>query len=586
MRRLSWLALAGLLSIMACTPARTPAPTLPPPTLTPEPPPTAVPSPTEIPALAPAALAGPQAASSMRWLDGVEMVYVSAGDFTMGTGIGSTPEKSVSLDGFWIYTTDVTNKMYAQCVTTGNCAPPAQEVGAPVYTNPQYGDFPVVGVTWDMANNYCAWAQADLPTEAQWEKAARGENAAVFPWGINQPSCSLLNFKGCVGHTTNVTDFPDGRSPYGAFDMAGNVFQWVKDFYDEHAYDAMPNKNPTGPGSGTSHVIRGSSYESESKLLPSGVRHFGAKDYHSPETGFRCAVNQPKVLAPFCQMDSYIPTGAGPTGSACELPQTGVQRNYCAAKIGYATITIPDGATYRITTKGYSCSDAIVNGERLLTCSGPDSSSGKVQVCNTACGGAPAETGAPIVCDPGYDLNASTLTCNYAPTSSAPAVSGCPVGYNLIARGDQKICAVGRNQNGQCPIGTYFDGQYGACVSPLGGADVPYGIDNATLASQAFQGCAAGYNYDATYQCCQATAGGAYPGCPVGFVFDNTQNTCVPQKISVSAPGCVSVMLNIADCTPVVDVCTNITYEGTCLRNPACEWDDRKGLCLLKKPSH
>jgi len=516
-------------------------------------------------------------------LDGVEMVYVPAGGFSMGTGIGSTPEKTVYLDGYWIYTTDVTNKMYSQCVTTGNCAPPAQEVGAPIYTNPQYGDFPVVGVTWDMATNYCAWAEAELPTEAQWEKAARGENSSVYPWGINQPSCSLLNYKGCVGHTTNVTDFPDGRSPYGALDLAGNVFQWVKDFYDEHAYDNMPDRNPTGPGSGTSHVIRGSSYESEAKLLPSGVRHFGAIDYHNPELGFRCAVNQAKVLAPFCQMNSYIPTGAGPAASSCELPQTGVQRNYCSAKVGYATITIPDGATYRITAKGYSCGDAIVNGERLLTCSGPDSSSGKVQVCNAACAGAPSDSGAPIVCDPGYELDATTLMCNYAPVSSEPAVSGCPVGYNLIERGERKICAVGRNQNGQCPIGTYFDGQYGACVSASAGADVPYGIDDATLASQSYQGCAAGYSYDPTYQCCQAAAGGAYPGCPVGFVFDNSQNTCVPQQISVSGPGCVTVLLNIADCTRIVDVCTSITYERTCLRNPACEWDDRKGLCSLKK---
>ena len=180
--------------------------------------------------------------------------------------------------------------MYTQCVATGNCAPPAQEVGSPVYSNPLYGDFPVVGVTWDMAANYCGWAQAQLPTEAQWEKAARGADGAVYPWGLADPSCSVVNSEGCLGHSSSVLDFPDGRSPYGAYDMAGNVFQWVKDFYDEHAYDSMAARNPTGPASGSSHVLRGSSYETEKALLSSAVRHFGASAYHSSELGFRCAV--------------------------------------------------------------------------------------------------------------------------------------------------------------------------------------------------------------------------------------------------------------------------------------------------------
>ena len=184
---------------------------------------------------------------------------------------------------------------------------------------------------------------------------------------------------------------------------------------------------------------------------------------------------------------------------------------------GYATITIPDGATYRITTKGYSCSDAVVNGERLVTCTGPDLSSGKVTVCNPACSGAPSETGAPVVCDPGYNLDASSNACIYAPIDSWQAYPGVPAGYNLIDRGGRKVCAIGLNQNGQCALGTYFDGQYGACVSPAAGADVPYGINDPTSASQLFQGCAPGYSYDPAYQCCQANAGGAYPGCPSGF---------------------------------------------------------------------
>jgi hypothetical protein len=434
-----------------------------------------------------------------------------------------------------------------------------------------------------MAANYCGWAQAQLPSEAQWEKAARGEDGAVYPWGIAAPSCSVLNFKGCLGHSSSVLDFPDGRSAYGMYDMAGNVFQWVNDFYDEHAYDSMQARNPSGPASGNSHVLRGSSYETEKAILASAVRHFGASAYHSAELGFRCAVPQPKALAPYCQLSSYVPTGARPSDNTCELPQLGTQNAYCTGHKGFATITIPDGATYRITTTGYECSDAVVNGERLVTCAGPDLTSGKLTVCNPSCSGAPSETGAPVVCDPGYNLDPSTSACIYAPIERAPGVAGCPAGYNLIERGDSKVCAPGLNQNGQCAPGTYFDGQYGACVSPAAGADAPYGIRDSALASQLFQGCAAGYTYDSSYQCCQATAGGAYPGCPVGFTFDPEKNACVPHQISVSAPGCMTVTLNIARCAgSPEDVCSNITNESLCKINVLCEWQERQGFCRPK----
>ena len=211
-----------------------------------------------------------------------------------------------------------------------------------------------------------------------------------------------------------------------------------------------------------------------------------------------------------------------------------------------------------------------------MTCSGPDLSSGKLSVCNDLCGGAPSETGAPVVCDPGYELDASASACTYAPIALDAAAAGCPAGYNLIQRGDRKICGLGLNQNGQCAPGTYFDGQYGACVSPGAGADAPYGINDPAGASKWFQGCAAGYAFDPGLQCCQAIAGGAYPGCPMGFAFDADQNACVPHQISVSSPGCVTVTLNIARCQQVPeDVCGAINDEAACKRTTTCSWDDR-----------
>ena len=162
-------------------------------------------------------------------------------------------------------------------------------------------------------------------------------------------------------------------------------------------------------------------------------------------------------------------------------------------------------------------------------------------------------------------------------------MGGCPPGYNLVDRGSQKVCALGLNPNGQCPAGTYFDGQAGGCVSPSA-PNAPYGINDASLASQVFQGCAAGYSYDSQYQCCQAAAGGAYPGCPLGSQLDPAQNTCVPSQVRLAGPGCVTVSLNLNRCSQPIDICSKITDETTCLHNSfACQWSDVTGKCTLKK---
>src|SRR5512143_2402011 len=576
MNRLHWLVLLGAMILASCAPATTPVPTTAPTTV-----PTVAPPPeaTQPPTLVPVTLAGPQAGTTMLWIDGSQLAYVPPGDFVMGMGIGNTPQKTVMLDGYWISATDVTNKMYAQCVATGNCAAPAQEVGTPVYTNADYGDYPVVGVTWDMAANYCQWAQASLPTEAQWEKAARGQNSTVYPWGNDNPGCDLLNYVGCLGHTSGVNDYPAGRSPYGLLDMAGNVFQWVNDFYAEQYYQSMPPQNPTGPTSGDSHVVRGSGFETEAAQLQSAVRHFGAPAYHSRDLGFRCAVTQPKAIAPYCQASSFIPIGSTASTGSCQVPQADVSGNYCSGGNGFTTVKISQEATYQVSTKGYDCSDAVVNGQRILTCTGPGNSSGEVSVCNASCSGQPSQTGAAPTCDPGYALDTSTGSCLYSPTSREPGVGGCPPGYNLVERGTQKVCALGLNQNGQCPPGTYFDGQAGGCVSPAS-PDAPYGLNDAAAASRLYQGCTAGYGYDAQHQCCQATAGGAYPGCPLGSKYDATQKTCVPEQVRLSGPGCVTVSLNLARCSEPVDICSKIKDEPVCLRNSfACVWHDSTNTC-------
>lgn len=582
MNRLTWILLVGAMLLASCAPASNPTPTAlsptqAPPTLTP------VPITTSAPTLVPVSLAGPQSGTTMVWVDGSQLAYVPAGSFIMGMGIQSVPQKTVSLDGYWIGVTDVTNKQYTQCVAAGGCAAPAQELGAPVYTNPAYGDYPVVGVTWDMAANYCKWAQGSLPTEAQWEKAARGPNGAVYPWGNDNAGCDLLNYFGCLGHTNGVKDYPAGRSAYGLYDMEGNVYQWVNDFYDANYYDNMPAQNPTGPASGDQRVIRGASFEADATQVLSAVRHYGSPSHTNYDIGFRCVVNQPKAFAPYCAASSYIPSGSSNSTGTCQLPESDVRGNYCAGQAGFTTVQISQDATFQISSKGFSCTDATVDGKRILTCTGPDNSSGQVTVCNAACSGQPSQTGASAVCDPGYALDASSGGCLYSPASLQPGVGGCPPGYNLVDRGSQKVCILGLNQNGLCTAGTYFDGQAGGCVSPANSI-APYGIQDAALASQAFQGCAAGYTYDSQNQCCQANSGGAYPGCPLGTTFDSAQNTCVPAQVRLAGPGCVTVALNLNRCTQPVDICSKITQENVCRRNSyACVWNDQTGKCSLKK---
>jgi len=575
MKPLIWLLLA-VLALSGCTPAATPTPTLSAPTETP------LPLPSATPTLVPVTLAGPASGARMAWLDSSVLVYVPAGEFIMGLGYGYAPQKTVTLDGYWIYRTEVTDRMYAQCVATGNCAAPAQELGTPVFDNPDYGDYPVVGVTWDMAANYCSWVQGGLPSEAQWEKAARGSGGNLYPWGNDEPACDLSNFGGCLGHTTAVTDFENSPSPYGLLDMAGNVFEWANDFYGEAYYDSAPPVNPTGPASGDSHVIRGSSFESDVDQLLSALRHYAPPAQHTRDLGFRCVVSQPKALAPYCQAAAYIPGQTAQSGD-CQLPPVAVNGGYCAGGAGFTTVDLPDGANFEILTSSFDCTEAVLDGQRRLTCSGPPDSTGEITVCNTACSGAPQNTGAARACDPGYNLDSASGACLYAPIAGQPGPAGCPAGYVLLDRGGQKTCALGLGQNGLCPAGLYLDSAYGACVSASGLADAPYGLDNAELAAQTYQGCAPGYTYDPAYQCCQAVTGGTYPGCPTGSTFDAALGACSPAKVRSSGPGCVTVSLYALKCSEPVDVCSKIKFEATCIRNSyACQWDDKQGVCLLK----
>jgi formylglycine-generating enzyme required for sulfatase activity len=198
--------------------------------------------------------------------DGMKLLYVLAGEFAMGSEGGDDNEKPVHrvfLDAFWIDQTEVTNGMYALCVQNQKCRTPDSKESLTrhnYYDEPKYINYPVIYVDWNMAKTYCEWAGRRLPTEAEWEKAARGTDAFVYPWGNAMPNHTLLNYKDAIGDTTEVGIYPDGASPYGALDMAGNVWEWVNDWFAPDYYQNSPASNPPGPSSGQTHVLRGGAW--------------------------------------------------------------------------------------------------------------------------------------------------------------------------------------------------------------------------------------------------------------------------------------------------------------------------------------
>lgn len=229
--------------------------------------------------------------------DGMVLVYIPAGDFIMGssdtevkTFSDERPEHRVYLDAFWIDKTQVTNTMYALCVNTGVCSYSVSPEINPRFTNPAFANHPVVYVTWEDAITYCTWEGGQLPTEAEWEKAARGPYGFQYPWGHTHPNPSLVNSNNTVGDTTPVGSYPDGQSFYGVLDMDGNVREWVADWYNNSYYKGSPYKNPQGPSEGTERVLKGASYQDPYLFSRATNRlsHFpGSPGMYR---GFRCVI--------------------------------------------------------------------------------------------------------------------------------------------------------------------------------------------------------------------------------------------------------------------------------------------------------
>ena len=232
--------------------------------------------------------------------DGMVLVYVPGGTFPMGSAEDDPeavpdelPQHAVRLDGFWIDQTEVTNGQFVRFLNdqgnSGEEGTPmivldqgytrVSPIGDQFVTTDAALDWPVLMVTWHGAASYCEWVGGRLPTEAEWEYAARGPEGNLYPWGNAPPNCDLANYGDCSRVAVRVGSRPAGTSWCGALDMAGNVWEWVNDWFGP--YSGQPQDNPSGPASGEIPVLRGGGWHSPRWELRAAYRQ-----HEIPSTGF------------------------------------------------------------------------------------------------------------------------------------------------------------------------------------------------------------------------------------------------------------------------------------------------------------
>jgi len=233
-------------------------------------------------------------ADSARARNEREMTRLPESSFTMGSSEEGTPRRerpahTVDLDSFYIDKYPVTNEQYREfTLATGYRSPLHWRRGNyPL----GMGDHPVVNVSWRDALTYAEWAGKRLPTEAEWELAVRGTDERHYPWGNRFVDGERCNCNNLIGTTTPVAEFPDGRSPYGIWDMAGNTYEWCADYYDEEYYEISPDVDPRGPEEGQERVVRGGCFSEPRSGVRTTSREGVREDDASDHIGFRCAMD-------------------------------------------------------------------------------------------------------------------------------------------------------------------------------------------------------------------------------------------------------------------------------------------------------
>jgi eukaryotic-like serine/threonine-protein kinase len=428
--------------------------------------------------------------------DGMTLVYVPAGEFLMGsTGAnmqassGEKPQHKVTLDAYWIDRTEVMADQYAKCVAAGKCTKPR-------CTGTGEGDHPVVCVTWQDAANYCAWARRRLPTEAEWEKAARGPDGRKYPWGNKSPDCARANYYGCKGVTAAVGSYSAGASPYGALDMAGNVWEWVNDWYSSY-FGSSSVSNPQGPATGTDRVLRGGGWSFQEDSLRSAYRRSERPASQHDTLGFRCAATPGKPpTTPETSMLAQAPTSEPPTPAppptrepptSTPEPALGIGSMRISEKDGMTMVYVPAGEflmgstdgdpaassdekpQHKVTLEAFWIDRAEVTADQYAQCV----AAGKCT--QPGCTGA-GKGDHPVVCVTREDAaNYCAWAGRRLPTEAEweKAARGTD-GRKYPWGNEAPVCARANywGKDGGCVGGTAAVGSYGAGASPYGALDM------------------------------------------------------------------------------------------------------------------
>ena len=376
--------------------------------------------------------------STYTYMDGSVLVAVPEGEFTMGNGMEDAPIRKVFLNEFWIHRNEVSNRAFALCVALGQCTAPDPKLNPyfdpklnPSFFDPEHANDPVVGVNWDQATAYCKMIKGRLPTEAEWEKTARGPDANMYPWGKTPPSCTLANIGRCNPAVTKVNAYAEGKSFYDALNLAGNVYEWTADWYSPNYYSIAPTADPNGPETGSSRSVRSAGFRENSYLAESARRFRFKPTDKRDDLGFRCVIEDPQAFAPWCEMVAYVGADAGngnpidqpppkPTcdnlsGSTSAYCNTNVNPKQPAANLNFnpnplppsAIFTVPAGCSLDLTTadpNDYYC-----------TGGGPATVQGACTV--------PAPP-VPAGCPAGYVQDGNTCKWAGSPTTSTECLPG------------------------------------------------------------------------------------------------------------------------------------------------------------------
>jgi sulfatase modifying factor 1 len=488
--------------------------------------------------------APPASGQQMQWADGSTLVYIPGGPFLMGQHeeepSDHSPAHTVTLSPYWIHRAEVTNRMYRACVTLGGCTEPVQSEW---YSDPAYELAPVSGVDWDQAKAYCEWMGLRLPTEAEWELAARGTAGDPYPWGQDEPTCELLNFLDCLipSAPDAVRSYPLGDSPYDVADMAGNALEWVGDWYAEDYYAISPSSDPPGPETGEDRVVRSSGYVSPEDDLPIFLRSSLDPLESDPTIGFRCAVSLgAQVTAPLCSLRAYDPVWDAPIGAHPSPPGNLLSMYFrCFDDYIDAVVTadydiqeyLDAGNSMQASSPQGPISCGVLSGDPFkLACIGDAIQPGQfltVDVCWTPPSPPPLQPVCPLY----YQYDPVTGQCSYDLGYGGEA---CPGGIVVEGYG-----CLPSPQNGQCPAG-FFSASYNGepvCV-PLSGPAC-YDPDRPPAA------CPPGLEFNEGGVCCEPPPD-VTPICPTGYTFDAGQGVCSPEPVE----WCASITNDAPICPP------------------------------------